>query len=239
MYTIFIKIGIIEYGDFMNYKKESIISLITFISYLLLSKYASLIMAILGLNNLPNEFRIIVIILYDALLLMGVIFVHLKVIAKDFNDFKRNIKYYINTYYKYWFLNLGLMMISNTLIHFITNITTSTNQAYIVTLLNKYPIYTLITTILIAPITEELIFRLTLRKIFKNDILFILLSGLIFGALHMSVASSLLELLYIIPYSIPGFIFAYTLTKSKNIFVPVSLHFTHNTIMMLLQLLIH
>ena len=64
------------------------------------------------------------------------------------------------------------------------------------------------------------------------------MSGLIFGALHLTVATSLKELLFIIPYSIPGFIFAYTLTKSKNIFVPISLHTMHNTLMILLQLLL-
>ena len=32
---------------------------------------------------------------------------------------------------------------------------------------------------------------------------------------------NLIDLLFIIPYSIPGFIFAYVYTKSKNIFIPI------------------
>ena len=130
------------------------------------------------------------------------------------------------------------MMISNIIIINITSINNSTNQEYITSLLGKYPLYTIIATILIAPITEELMFRLNIRKIFKSDILFIIMSGLIFGALHLTVATSFKELLFIIPYSIPGIIFAYTLTKSKNIFVPISLHTMHNTLMILLQLLL-
>lgn len=129
-------------------------------------------------------------------------------------------------------------MITNIIIINITNINSSTNQEYITKLLGKYPIYTIVATILIAPLTEELIFRLNIRKIFKNNILFIITSGLVFGALHLTVATSFKELLFIIPYSIPGFIFAYTLTKSKNIFVPISLHTMHNTLMILLQLLL-
>ena len=129
-------------------------------------------------------------------------------------------------------------MITNIIIINITNINSSTNQEYITKLLGKYPIYTIVATILIAPLTEELIFRLNIRKIFKNNIVFIITSGLVFGALHMTVATSIKELLFIIPYSIPGFIFAYTLTKSKNIFVPISLHMLHNTVMILLQILI-
>jgi membrane protease YdiL (CAAX protease family) len=48
----------------------------------------------------------------------------------------------------------------------------------------------------------------------------------------------LTDLLFIIPYSIPGFIFAYVYTKSKNICIPISLHFIHNGIMMSLQILL-
>ena len=102
----------------------------------------------------------------------------------------------------------------------------------------KYPIYAIITAIFIAPITEELIFRLNFRNIFKNDLVFIIISGLAFGIMHFTGAKTSEELLYIIPYSIPGFIFAYTLKKSNNIFVPISLHMIHNTLMVILQFII-
>ena len=92
--------------------------------------------------------------------------------------------------------------------------------------------------IIFAPILEELVFRLSFRNMFKTDIIFIIASGLFFGFMHVSSPNSLLELIYIIPYSIPGIVFAYTLTKSKNIFVPISLHFVHNTIMMIFQFII-
>ena len=36
----------------------------------------------------------------------------------------------------------------------------------------------------------------------------------------------------------PGCVFAYTLTKSDNIFVPISLHMLHNTLMIVLQFVI-
>ena len=222
----------------MKKYKDIIIGILVFLGYLLLSKYADNILILLGFNKLSTPLKLIVSIIYEILILLTVIFIYLKTIVNDFIDYKQNIKYYINNYLKYWFLNLGLMMITNIIIINITNINNSTNQEYITKLLGKYPIYTIVATILIAPLTEELIFRLNIRKIFKNNILFIITSGLVFGALHMTVATSFKELLFIIPYSIPGFIFAYTLTKSKNIFVPISLHTMHNTLMILLQLLL-
>ena len=222
----------------MKKYKDIIIGILVFLGYLLLSKYADNILILLGFNKLSTPLKLIVSIIYELFILLTVIFIYLKTIVNNFIDYKQNIKYYINNYLKYWFLNLGLMMITNIIIINITNINSSTNQEYITKLLGKYPIYTIVATILIAPLTEELIFRLNIRKIFKNNILFIITSGLVFGALHMTVATSIKELLFIIPYSIPGFIFAYTLTKSKNIFVPISLHMLHNTVMILLQLLI-
>ena len=222
----------------MKKYKDIIIGILVFLGYLLLSKYADNILILLGFNKLSTPLKLIVSIIYELFILLTVIFIYLKTIVNDFIDYKQNIKYYINNYLKYWFLHLGLMMITNIIIINITNINSSTNQEYITKLLGKYPIYTIVATILIAPLTEELIFRLNIRKIFKNNILFIITSGLVFGALHMTVATSLKELLFIIPYSIPGFIFAYTLTKSKNIFVPISLHTMHNTLMILLQLLL-
>lgn len=222
----------------MKKYKEEIIGILVLIGYLLLSTLGQDILLLLGVNKLSTPLKLVVALIYDLLLLMIIIFIYLKTIVKDYNNFKSNIKYYIDNYFKYFFLNLGLMMLSNIIIINITSINNSTNQEYITNLLGKYPLYTIVATILIAPITEELMFRLNIRKIFKSDKLFIIMSGLIFGALHLTVATSFKELLFIIPYSIPGIIFAYTLTKSKNIFVPISLHTMHNTLMILLQLLL-
>ena len=222
----------------MKKYKDIIIGILVFLGYLLLSKYADNILILLGYNKLSTPLKLIVSIIYELFILLTVTFIYLKTIVNNFINYKQNIKYYINNYLKYWFLNIGLMMITNIIIINITNINSSTNQEYITKLLGKYPIYTIVATILIAPLTEELIFRLNIRKLFKNNIVFIITSGLLFGALHMTVATSIKELLFIIPYSIPGFIFAYTLTKSKNIFVPISLHMLHNTVMILLQILI-
>ena len=73
----------------------------------------------------------------------------------------------------------------------------------------------------------------------SNNIIYILTSGLVFGSLHViGSLKNLYELVYIIPYSIPGFIFAYVYIKSKNIMVPITLHFIHNGILMSLQIFI-
>ena len=223
----------------MKKYKNEIIGLLVFAFYIVYSKYSSYLLVFFNYDKLPTILKLTILITLDLLLIIILSFVYLKTVAKDFKDFKKNYKKYFDEYAKYWFLNIALMGISNIIISSLIDIKQSTNQAYVESLLFKYPIYSIITAAILAPITEELVFRLSFRKIFKTDLLFIFMSGLIFGALHMSIATNAKELFYIIPYSIPGFIFAYTLKKSNNIFVPISLHMVHNTIMVILQFLIH
>ena len=101
------------------------------------------------------------------------------------------------------------------------------------------PIYMYLSSVVIAPLMEELVFRRGIRNIVPNNILFILISGLVFGSLHVIIGGfqTPLELLYIIPYSIPGFIFAYILTKTDNVLVTATIHTFHNGILMSLQFL--
>jgi membrane protease YdiL (CAAX protease family) len=129
---------------------------------------------------------------------------------------------------------------SNLIITIFTTTDIANNQESIIETLKVAPIYTFILTVFVAPILEELVFRLSFRKIFPHsNKLFIFFSGLIFGGMHViGTSEHLVDLLFIIPYSLPGFIFAYVYTKSKNIFVPISLHFIHNGIMMSLQILL-
>ena len=187
--------------------------------------FASLTLITKQLISLISEFIVITIVIY--------------IYRKDlYEAFKSLTDVKFSKYIKYWFLAIGLMIISNIIITMFTLIETSSNQEAIISTLYKAPIYTCIMSIIFAPILEELVFRLSFRKIFNSNILFIVTSGLFFGFMHVSSPNSIAEFLYIIPYSIPGVIFAYTLTKSKNIYVPIGLHFIHNTIMMLIQLFI-
>ena len=197
---------------------------------------------IFGINY--NDLNIIVkqiyLILYELLLTLIIVYIYRKDFIPNFKKFMKNIKDFFNKYIRYWFLMLGLMILSNSIITLFTTTMTSENQQTIIDTLGKAPFYTLIVTVLVAPILEELVFRISFRKIFAHtNFLFIIFSGLFFGGMHvLGTLENLVDLLFIIPYSIPGFIFAYLYTKTKNICVPIMLHFIHNGIMMALQLLL-
>lgn len=200
------------------------------------------ILGIFGIsyNNLNITFKTIYLITYQVLLTSLIIYIYRKDFIPNFKDFIKNNITYFKKYIKYWFIMLVLMIGSNAIITMFTTTNISNNQESIIETLKLAPIYTFIMTVFIAPILEELVFRLSIRKIFAHtNILFILVSGLIFGSMHvLGTCENLIDLLFIIPYSIPGFIFAYIYTKSKNICIPMSLHFIHNGIMMSLQILL-
>lgn len=217
--------------------KNVLTGLSVLILYLLASYFSGFILLLfkVDLDKLSTFQKIVFNLSYEFILILIIMFIYRKKLTHDFKYFKGC---HFKEYIRYWFIALGLMLISNIIINMLTKIDTSSNQEAIMETFSKAPIYTMILTVVGAPILEELVFRLSFRKMFKTDILFIIMSGLFFGFMHVSSPSSIAELLYIIPYSIPGFIFAYTLTKSDNIFVPMELHFIHNSVMMLFQVIL-
>ena len=209
--------------------------------YFILSAFAYEFTTLLGINynKLSNVGKQIYLIFYEAGLLSIIIYIFRKDLIPDFIEFKNNIFKYLKKYMPYWIITLILMIISNVIVSMFTSTSTSANQQAILDQIKLSPVYIFITTILISPIIEELIFRLSFRKIFpKTNILYIIFSGLFFGLVHVLGSNNLIDFLFIIPYSIPGFMFAYLYIKSENICVPISIHIIHNLIMIIFQIII-
>ncbi|MBQ9011431.1 MAG: CPBP family intramembrane metalloprotease [Bacilli bacterium] len=156
-------------------------------------------------------------------------------IKKAWQDLKKHHFEYFKDNFKFYLLGAMLMMAANSLIAILGG-DMSGNETAIRDQFSLAPIYTFISAVFLAPLLEESVFRLAFRNIFKNNFLFILTSGLIFGSLHL-LGGVTLELLplYMISYCSFGFVFAYILTKTKNIFVTIGFHMMHNGILMSLQ----
>lgn len=177
-------------------------------------------------------------IVYECSFIFIIFLIYKEEIISNFKDFKDNIQTYIQKYLKYWFLILGLMYAANFIILLFNN-GIAQNEEAVRSLMNNHPIFAFIISVVFAPILEELVFRKTLRKIFKTNFLYIFISGFTFGFMHViNHLNTPLDLLYLIPYSIPGWIFAYLYLKSKNIFIPIGIHFIHNGILTIIQILL-
>ena len=103
------------------------------------------------------------------------------------------------------------------------------NEAINRTVLSKNYIYAIVSMVLVAPICEEIIFRLAIGKFINNKYIYPIISGLVFGYAHI-IGSHGLEYLYIIPYAALGISFACLYKKTNNIFSTISMHILHNLV---------
>lgn len=163
-----------------------------------------------------------------------------KELINGFKDLGKNIKPYLKGNLKIWFAALAIMYISNIAIAIYRgDAVVANNEQTIRDTLKKAAIYVVFATSLYAPFVEELTFRHSFRKIFKNKYIFVIISGLVFGALHvLQPGVQLIDLLYLIPYCTPGFAFAIIYLRTNNPTATISLHFIHNTILITLQVIL-
>lgn len=219
--------------------KEIIKFILIFLLYLLYSDIIIIILTKLGVNIkvLPNNLKIAIMFLINLSLMIMLFIFYSKSIKENLKDLKLNFKSYIKDNFKYYVIGLLIMIISNIIISFFIE-GNSTNETLIREYINIMPIYMIFSSCIYAPFTEEMVFRKSLRNCFNNKVLYILLSGLIFGSMHLLSASSIVELVFLIPYSALGCAFAYMYSKTDNIFVPMSFHMMHNTIIVLNYILV-
>ncbi len=176
-------------------------------------------------------------ILVYLTLLLCFIFLFRKIIVPNFYDFTKNGKNYIKDTYKYYLYGLVIMVISNIIIGVFQGL--PANEVANRNDFLELPVSSILSFIIFAPITEELMTRVILKDTFKNKWIYIILSGFIFGFLHIafSLTDSLWEILFIIPYGALGSALAYIYYKSNNVWTNIFYHSLHNLLCILLLLL--
>lgn len=199
------------------------------------------ILRILGItyDDLSDVLKVICLFIFDLLFLILLGYIYRKDLINEFKrffnrDFFKNVK----LSFRYWFIGLFIMVISNYIIAIITNGTLAGNEEAVRGLIDKVPIYMAFQVMLYAPLTEEIIFRKSIGKVVNNKLLFVIISGLVFGGLHViSSVTSWIDLIYLVPYCSLGFVFALLYSKTNNIFSTVIVHSFHNTLAFLLYLI--
>lgn len=219
----------------------SLISIGLILLLLLWSYILMFFLAIFGINytNFSELGKIVYMLISDLALLLILIKIYQKEIHHDFhNYFNHNLLENLKQSMHYWAVGLFIMIISNYIIAILTNGKLATNEESVRSLIQLAPWYMAFELIIYAPISEELIFRKSIRKITNNRYFYVFLSGLIFGSLHViSSLNSPIDLLYLIPYCSLGFAFALLYSKTNNIFSTITIHSMHNTLALILYLI--
>ena len=193
----------------------------------------------IDINNYTESELALVNTFVDIILVLVLVILYFKDLKQEFKTFMKNRKLNMDTAFKYWFIGLIIMCVSNIAISFITSLNTSSNEQAVQGLVSATPYLMLFTTGILAPIAEELTFRKGVSMIFKNKWVYATASGLIFGLLHVIGSGNILEYLYVIPYGSLGFFFALTYYDTKSIYPSIIMHAIHNSALILLSIFVY
>lgn len=207
--------------------------LITFLGIFLLM-YIGLIDFIINIfkiNYLSIETKVIANIVLESCAIIICYIVLRNNIKRDIKFFIQNKKKYIDFDLTIWGIFLGIGMISNLILKIVVG-EESTNQIIVE---NLPMVFKIVSGIFLAPILEEIVFRGLLKKVIKNKVVFIIISSLIFGTMH--IVPNLInpiQLLYLVPYVLAGVELGFIYAKTDNIFTSITLHMFSNALGILL-----
>lgn len=199
------------------------------------NKYICLIAFIICLSILlfGNSFIKdgITLVLAYVLIFSLMVGIFWKQLVHDFKIFKKYFREYSKLVFKTWGKALLFLVIASLMIQIITGTTQANNQIVLQKSFNSKPIFIAILAMFYAPIAEELMFRGVFRKFIKNKKLFIIISGVVFGLMHViDDSKTLAEFSYVFVYSILGIYLAGIYAKTNNLCTNIFMHFLQNTL---------
>ena len=221
-----------------------IIRSILIFSFFWFSSYLQLIpIKIFNITNktLKDNLKVeILLSLFSTLIVTIVlIIVYRKDLIKEFKKFKENMMANLDVGFKSWFIGILIMFISNLILSIGLKSGGANNENLVQEFIKTTPLLMALDVCIIGPFNEELVFRKTIKDVFKNKWILVFLSFILFGGAHViSYAKNIVDWLYIIPYGALGASFAYAYYKTDTVFTSMSVHMIHNTCIFLISVLL-
>ena len=220
--------------------KKKILPIITFVLLLLgmaFFPYIPMYLFKIPYESFNMTMKAIYMFLCDIGYMLVLFLLYRDKIIKDFKTYCKKFMTNFEESFKYYFIGVIIMMISNLFIGFVIKDAIAGNEEAVRDMIDVVPLYMFFSVSLYAPFVEELIFRHSIKdmvmcygnnKIIKG--LYIFLSGFIFALMHiLGQASSLIDYIYLIPYMSLGIAFSALYSKTDNIFSTIMMHCLHNT----------
>lgn len=208
---------------------------------LLILTFTSFMFVLLNIdvNSISDVKYLFYLSIFDLLLLIIYFFIYKDTLIKDFKKYFSDFNKNFELSFKYWLVGFGIMVISNLILTYVLKMTTAGNEEVVRGYIDTAPLLMIFCTCIYAPVCEELTFRKSIRDVIDNKYLYVLVSGLIFGLLHIiGFISTPLDLLYLIPYGSLGIVFALLYYRTNNIFSSITIHAMHNALSVLVYLLL-
>lgn len=183
-----------------------------------------------------NSLQIVIRALFDLVFIAVLFILYKDEIKKEFKVFKKHPVKIILTSLGFFLLGFILMPISTMLLYNITGgeLASSHSQVGISTLWPASPVYAVWLTFIVSPITDEIAFRKTFKNIVSNKVFYVIISSLVYGFYMIGyTATSLNDVLCIIPYALFGVAISISYLKTKTIFSPMLIRIIYSGWMLL------
>lgn len=163
--------------------------------------------------------------IYCALLIL----IFYKELINEFKIFKTKIKENIFSSFKWYFVCILIMLISNYIL-IITLGGISNNETDVRAYIIENPWFSFLSVVVFAPVIEEIVFRKSITRTTNNKYLGSIIAGLLFGLAHVIayIPEDIFNILYFIPYAGLGFGFAMMNYENKSVFNSITYHCIHN-----------
>lgn len=217
-------------------ERESVNKKKILLAIILLVVYFSVIILRYFIPSESSKISILSLIFYIGMMILSIVFFR-ELLTNNFKVFKDNIKIYfqnlVGVVGKFYLAYLGIVILSIV----IFGLSPAANQQTVESL----PLwFSAPLAILYAPLVEETLFRGCIRRFIKNDTIFIIVSGIVFGLLHTIFAEATLYrmLTNAIPYATLGGFLAYLYVKTNNICTNMAFHAFQNTMAVVLMIIL-
>lgn len=201
----------------------------------------------IALFNIPYEsysewMQILYTFFCDIGFILILFFLFKDKLINDFKLYFKNFRENFEKSFKYYFIGVLIMIVSNLIITLFFKDAIAGNEEAVRDLIGQFPLYMIFSVSIYAPFTEELIFRHGIKNCFNSykqnkfiKYFYAIVSGFIFAFMHIiGQANSFIDYIYIIPYMSLGVSFALLYYDTDNIFLSITMHMFHNTVTIIL-----
>lgn len=159
-------------------------------------------------------------------------------LKRSFRFFKVNLKENFKSVFQNFWLLLGVNFLISLVMVLVFKIETqSENQTLVTDMIKMAPVPMMLSTMIFAPLVEELIFRGVLYQNWRSKKAYLLpmiTSIVIFSSMHLmaglGAGNGWFELIYIFQYAGLSFFMIRTMEQTNNIVGAMLIHFINNTL---------
>jgi len=181
-----------------------------------------------------NPAQIVLRVVFDIVFVSVFVMLYKDELKKEFKTFKNKPFKTIGISLLFLLLAIVLMALSTGIVSKITDGYVPHSQLGINSLWPASPLYAVWLTFIVSPFTDEIAFRKTFKDIIPNKVLYVVLSSLTYGFYMIGYsASSLNDVLCIVPYALFGIVISFSYLKNKTIISPMLIRILYSGWMLL------